>query len=160
MSKWSVLKARWGRLAPREKMLTAASAALVTAVLIWMVALGPALATLRTANEQHRVLDSQLRRMLGLQAQAQALKNQPKQNYEEGLHLLELSVQQRLGTTARLQVVGDRATITLSGTAPEALAQWLTQARVNARALPNEAHLRRNAAGFWEGTVIMTLPPR
>jgi general secretion pathway protein M len=55
---------------------------------------------------------------------------------------------------------GDRATLTLTGVAPDALAQWLTQARVNARTLPNEAHLHRNAAGLWEGTLVLALPPR
>jgi len=123
MNKAPVLRARWQNLAPREKLLTAVAAAVVAAALAWLVALGPALTTLRTANEQHRALDAQLRQMLSLQAQAQVLKNQPKQNYAEGLRLLELSLQQRLGTTARLQVVGERATITLSGTAPDALAQ-------------------------------------
>jgi general secretion pathway protein M len=50
--------------------------------------------------------------------------------------------------------------VTLTGTGADALAQWLTQARVNARALPGEAHLSRNAAGMWEGTLVLTLPPR
>ena len=32
--------------------------------------------------------------------------------------------------------------------------------RVNARALPSEARLQRNPAGLWEGTLVLTLPPR
>ncbi len=84
--------------------------------------------------------------MRSLQAQAQALQAQPKQGYDEALRLLELSVRQRLGTTARMVIAGERVTVTLSGTAPDALAQWLTQARVNARALPSEARLLRNPA--------------
>jgi general secretion pathway protein M len=93
-------------------------------------------------------------------AQAQALQSQPKQGYDEALRALELSVKQRLGTTARMAVAGDRVTVTLAGTAPDALAQWLTQARVYARALPGEAHLYRNSGGLWEGTLVLTLPPR
>ena len=53
--------------------------------------------------------------MRSLQAQAQALQAQPKQNRDEALRLLELSVRERLGTTARLLVAGDRVTVTLSG---------------------------------------------
>jgi general secretion pathway protein M len=160
MSQASLLRARWERLAPREKMLVAAAAALVGLALVWLVVIGPALSTLRTAEEEHRTLGAQLQRMRSLQAQAQSLQSQPKQSHEEALRLLELSVRQRLGTSARLVIAGERATITLAGTPADALAQWLTQARVNARALPGEARLYRNSAGLWEGTLVLTLPPR
>lgn len=156
----SELRARWNALAPREKMLAAAAAALVAATLIWLLAIGPALGTLRTAEEQRRTLDAQLQRMRTLQSQAQALQAQPKQNAEQAARLLEQSVTQRLGTSARTAVAGDRVTITLSGTPPDALAQWLAQARANARALPSEARLHRNPAGLWEGSLVLTLPPR
>ena len=52
----------------------------------------------------------------------------------------------------------------------EALAQWLAQARVNARAAPSEARLARTAsvaapgaaasAAAWDGTLVMSLPTR
>ena len=156
----SELRARWDALAPREKMMAAAAAVLVAATLFWLLAIGPALATLRTAEEQRRTLDAQLQRMRTLQAQAQALQAQPKQNAEQAARLLEQSVTQRLGTSARTAISGDRVTITLAGTPPDALAQWLAQARANARALPSEARLRRNPAGLWEGSLVLTLPPR
>jgi general secretion pathway protein M len=140
--------------------MVAVAIVVVAAALVWLVALGPALSTLRTAETQRRTLDAQLQQMRGLQAQAQALQAQPKQGYDEALRRLELSVRERLGTTARMVIAGDRVTLTLSGTAADALAQWLTQARVNARALPSEAHLLRNSGGLWEGTVVLTLPPR
>lgn len=154
------VQARWAALAPSEKTLIGSAAAVLAIALLWLVAIAPALGTLRTAEEQHRALDLQLQRMRGLQAQAQAMQAQPKQNHDEALRLLELSVRQGLGTSARTAVLGDRVTVTLTGTPADALAQWLTQARVNARALPSEAHLNRNAAGLWEGTVVVTLPPR
>ncbi len=160
MSRTSQLRSRWQALAAREKAMVAAAGAIVGAVLLWMIAIGPALATLRTAEEQHRALDAQLQRMRTLQAQVQVLQAQPKQSYEEALRMLELTVRQRLGTSARLVISGERATVTLSGTPADALAQWLAQARVNARALPGEARLYRNSGGLWEGTVVLTLPPR
>ncbi len=160
MTAVSALKARWQGLAPREKAWVAAAAAVVAALALWMISIAPALSTLRGAEEQHRALNAQLQHMRGLQAQAQALQAQPKQSPGEAQRLLELSVRERLGTTARSLAAGDRVTITLTGTAPNALAQWLTQARVNARALPSEAHLRRNSGGLWEGTLVLTLPPR
>lgn len=156
----AALRTRWQALPGREKTLVGAAAALVATALVWWVALGPALGVLRSANEQHRALDMQLQRMRGLQQQAQALQAQPKQNHDEALRRLELSVRQKLGTTARTTVVGDRVSVTLTGTPPEALAQWITQARVDARALPSEARLTRNAAGLWEGTLVLSLPGR
>jgi len=160
MSRTAWLRTRWQGLVPREKMLVGGAAALLAAVLVWLIAIGPALATLRTAEVQHRALDTQLQRMRSLQAQAQALQSQPKLGADEAVRMLELSVRQRLGASARLVVAGDRATITLSGTPPDALAQWLTQARVNARALPGEARISRNSAGLWDGTLVLTLPAR
>lgn len=160
MSPSRSLKGRWELLAAREKLLVGSAAALVALALLWWVAIAPALATLRGADEQHRLLDAQLQRMRGLQAQAQGLQSQPRQGYDEALRLLESSVRQRLGATARMAVVGERVTLTLAGASPDALAQWLTQARVNARALPSEARLNRNASGQWDGTLVLTLPPR
>lgn len=156
----AMLRARWDGMRPREQAMVAAAAAVVAVALVWLVALGPALSTLRSAEAQRRALDTQLQHMRSLQSQAQALQSQPKMSYDEALRLLEQSVQQRLGATARMVVSGERVNITLTGTAADALAQWLTQARVNARALPSEARLQRNPAGLWEGTLVLTLPPR
>ncbi len=155
----SLVRARWDALAAREKGLVAAAAALVAVAWVWWLAIGPALTTLRGADDQHRTLDDQLRRMLSLQAQAQTLQSQPRQSHDDALRQLEASVRQRLGTAARLSAAGDRATVSLTGVPPEALARWLTQARADARALPGEARLSRNAAGQWEGTLVLALPP-
>lgn len=156
----SELKLQWARLAPRERRLAAGAAGLVAVALLWWLALAPPLAVVRTAETQHRSLDAQVQRMVGLQAQAQALQSQPRQTAEEASRLLEATVRQQLGTTARMSISGERVTVTLGGTSPEALAQWLTQARTNARVLPVEARLARNPAGLWDGTLVLALPPR
>jgi general secretion pathway protein M len=155
-----VLRQRWAALAEREKMMVAAAAAVVVIAALWLIAVGPALSTLRQSDAQRRALDAQLQRLMALQAQAKALQSQPKQTYDEASRQLELSVRQGLGTSARLSIQGERATVTLTGTAPDALAQWLAQARANARAIPAEAHLVRNGTGMWEGNVVLTLPAR
>lgn len=160
MSEIAALRGRWQQLVPREKTLVAAAVLLVGLALAWWLAIAPALATLRGADAQHRVLDAQLQQMLGLRSQAMALQSQPRQNYDEALRLLESTVRQHLGTSARMSISGERVTLTLTGTSADALAQWMTQARVNARALPSQAQLNRNAAGLWTGTVVLTLPPR
>lgn len=140
--------------------MVVAAVALVLLALAWWVAIGPAMATLRGAEAQHRAADEQLQRMLALQAQARALQAQPRQGYDEALRQLEASVQQRLGTTARMMVSGERVTLTLSAVPADALARWLTQARVSARSVPVEARLARNPAGQWSGTLVLNLPAR
>ena len=152
--------ATWAGLAPREKMLAGGAAVLVLLAILWWLAVAPALSVLRSSDAQHQALDAQLARMRALQQQAQALQGQPKQNQDESMRMLESSVRQRLGTSARMVVAGDRVTLTLTNTPPDALASWLSQARVNARAVPAETRLTRGAAGGWDGTVVLTLPPR
>ena len=156
----AVLRARWEALAPREKMMVAGASAVVLVALVWLIAVRPALNVLRASEAQHRALDAQVQQMTTLQQQARALQSQPKLGHDEALRLLEVSLRQRLGTTARLTVNGDRATVTLTGTPADALARWLTQARVDARALPSEARLSRNTTGLWEGTLVLSLPSR
>jgi len=155
-----LLRQRWAALAPREQALVGAAAALVGLALLWWIALGPAIATLRSADAQHRVLDAQLQQMRRLQAQAKAMQAQPRQGHEEALRQLEAAIREQLGTSARYAIAGDRVTVTLLNTPPEGLARWLTQVRSNARALPGEARLAHNASGGWDGTLVVTLPAR
>jgi general secretion pathway protein M len=153
------LRARWAALAPREQALVGAAAALVALALLWWIALAPALATLRHAAEQQRTLDAQLAQVQRLQAQARAMQAQPRLNHEEALRQLELAIRQQLGASARYSIAGDRVTVTLANTPAPALAQWLTQVRANARAIPGEARLARNPAGGWDGSLVLALPP-
>ena len=154
------LAARWAALAPRERVLVAAAATVVGVALLWWVALAPALTTLRSADAAHRSLDAQLERMLRLQTQAQAMQPQPRQNPEEAMRQLDNAIRQQLGTAGRYSIAGERVTLTLTGVPSPVLAQWLAQVRVNARAIPTEARLTRNAGGTWDGTLVLTLPAR
>lgn len=154
------LRARWAGLAPREQALVAAATALVALALLWWLAIGPAVATLRSAESQHREVDTQLQQMRRLQAHARAMQAQPKLNHDEAMRQLEAAIRQQLGASARYAIAGDRVTITLTNTPANALAQWLSQVRTNARAIPGEARLARNTAGGWDGSLVLTLPPR
>ena len=168
------LQARWNAIEPREQMLVRIAFSVVVIALIWWVAVAPALRTLRGAETQQRALEAELQTMQGLQVQAQALQAQPVINRDDAMRALQASVTQTLGASAQLNVIGDRATLTLRSTPAEALAQWLVQARVNARALPSEARLTRGpastaptpvptgvaptAAAIWSGTLVLSLP--
>jgi general secretion pathway protein M len=168
------LQQRWATLAPRERIALSTAAWVVGAGLMWSVALSPALQTLRAAGVQRIELDRQLQLMQGLQNEAQALKAQPKLTSTEALKALEASAKQRLGQAAQVNAVGERVTVTLKGASPDALAQWLAQARANAHALPVEAKLARSAAAptagnipnnppattapGWDGSLVLRLP--
>lgn len=177
MTKSSALQDRWKALAPREQSLVLAAGALVALALLWWVAVAPALATLRAAPARHAALDAQLQRMQSLQAEAQQLQATPPSSPGDAVGALRSALTQRLGNTAQLNVAGDRATVTLKGASADALAQWLVQARSNARATPLEARLTRTAAAAapagtapvtlgsplvamprWDGTLVLALP--
>ena len=156
------LHARWASLDSRERTLVITAAAVVGVALLWWIAVAPALTTLRQADAQQRALAGQVQKMQSLQAQAQAIQSQPKINRDDALRALEASVK-GLGPTAQLNVAGDRATVTLRNTAADQLARWLSQARVNARAIPSEARLTRSVVApggppAWDGTVVLSLP--
>jgi len=153
-------QARWTQLPPREKNLLKLAAALVLAAGLWQLVLAPAVATLRSADAQARALDAQLQHMKALQTRAQSLQGQPAIGFEEAQRALDLATRQALGATAQLNVAGDRVSVTLKGASADALAQWLAQARLNARSVPLEARLIRAGSGSWNGVLVMSLPPR
>lgn len=140
--------------------MAAIAAGLLAGAAVWWIALAPALATLREAPRRHPVLDAQLQRVRSLQGQAQALQSLPRVGRDDVRRALETSVAEQMGPAARIQFAGDGATLTLSGVGGDALAQWLAQARTDARTRPSEARLSRTAAGLWEGTLTLSLPPR
>ena len=155
--------ARWNQLAPREKSLLGAALAVIALALVWQLVLAPSLRTLRAATAQGLALDAQLQHMQSLQAQAKALQKQAPLAYDDALRALNQATKQTLGSTAQVSAVAERANVTLQAARADALAQWLAQARVNARSTPLEARLTRTAtpAGVtWSGTLVMTLPQR
>jgi general secretion pathway protein M len=176
----NALQTRWASLGAREQRLVALASFLVVAALLWWVALAPALQTVRMAPAQHAQVDAQLQSMRSLAAEATALRAQRTLSYDESLRNLESSVKQTLGTGASLSVSDSRASLTLKGVSANALALWLSQARVNARVVPSEARLQRSLASVpnsaasaatnsssatasgttWDGMLVLALPNR
>jgi general secretion pathway protein M len=158
-----MLRARWDGLAERERTLVRCALALVGVAVLWWLGLAPALHTVRTAGAEQLALQARLEQMKTLQSQAQSLRAQPRIGYDEALRALRASVQS-LGERAQIGVTGERATVTLRSIPADALAQWLVQARLNARALPTDARLTRTRSepgnANWDGTVVLRLPSR
>ena len=164
-----VLKAlapRWQALSEREQRLLILGAAVLVAALVWWLAWAPALRTLREAPAQQAALDAQWLQLKELQAQAQTLKQQPRITPPEALRALQNSSAELLGANAQLQIVGDRCTVTLKAVPAPAFASWLARVRTQARAVPVQAQLQRNAgtdksspgAATWSGSVVLSLP--
>ncbi len=149
---------RWQALSPREQRGLSLLGALLAVLLFWLIAIAPALNTLRGSDHRRAQIGQQHAHMLALQAQAQALQTRTPISREEALRNL-----QGLTPSAQIQlnVQGDRVMVQLKAVPAAALANWLTHARSQAQALPVEAHLTRsNTAMTWDGSLVMSLPSR
>ncbi len=154
------LAQRWQAQPLRQQLLVALAIVLVADALLWWIALAPALSLWREAPQKQRALDLEMQTLQTLESQARMLRQLPQAGRDDARRALEASVQQQLGASGRLQLSGDSATLALTGARGEALAQWLAQARIDARTRPVSAQLSRNAAGLWDGTLTLALTAR
>lgn len=160
--------ARWQALSPREQRGVSVLGVLIGVVLFWSITLAPALNTLRDSDNRRAQIGQQQAHMLALQNQAQALQTRTPLSRDEALRNLQsLSA----GTPIQLNVQGERVSVQLKAVPAPILANWLTQARSQAQALPIEANLTRsnaasaasnssNATVAWDGSLVLSLPNR
>ena len=147
---------RWQALSPREQRGVSLLGALLALLLLWSIAISPALNTLRDSDNRRTQIGQQHAHMLALQAQAQALQTRRPISQDEAVRNL-----QGLTPSAHLQlnVQGDRVMVQLKAMPAAALSDWLTKARSQAQALPIEAHLTRgNTTMTWDGSLVLRLP--
>ena len=159
------LAARWQayaqRLAPRERSALQLAAWLLGLLLVWSVAIAPAWRVLQSAPERQARLEPQLNTMRALAAEARALQQAESTQapaWPERLRALEASSQRLLKDQAQLAPSGEQVTVTLRDAAPEALAQWLQEVRINARLRPTRMQIERGgtaAAVRWRGTLVL-----
>lgn len=143
-----------GRTA-RERRAVIVVAAVLALLLIWSLFIQPAWRSARAAPVVLDQLDGELQQMQRVAAESRALRAvAPVSQTQAGAALKAAS--DRLGDKAKLNLQGDRATLTLTGISPEALRAWLNEARSGARARPVEATLQRGSSGF-TGSVTVTL---
>jgi general secretion pathway protein M len=145
----------WQSRAPRERQLIGAGAVAVGALLLWLIFLQPALRTLRETPAELDRLDLQLQQMQLAAGEMQTLKTASPVPSEQAAAALRAATTP-LGDKAKVVVQGDRATLTFTGVAPEALRAWLGEARSAARARPSEAQLVKAAAGY-SGSITVVL---
>lgn len=155
----STLRSGWSGLSARERSALGLAAAVVLTALLWLMMLAPAMKVLRSAPEQHRQLDQQLALQHAQRQEAQGLKSATRMSLADAQAALQASVKTQLGPNSQIVVSADRATVTLKGVSPNALAQWLANARTGAQSKPLEAQLTQQN-GAWDGTLQMQLPQR
>lgn len=149
-------KARWQSLGSRERRGLTIAAWVLGLFLLWAVAIAPALRTARVAPGQIEQFDAQLQVMQRQAAEAKELRAAPALNNNQSIAALR-SASDALGAGGRLQVAGDRATLTLTGVSGTQLRDWLAEARSAARARPLEANLTRSTQGY-SGSIAVALP--
>ena len=149
------LQQRWQALAGRERSAVALALVFVGSLLLWMLALQPALRTLREAPAQINSVDAELQAMRALAEETTRLRAAPPVSTNQAVAALNAATE-RLGAKGRLSLQGDRATLTLSSVDTESLRQWLELARSAARARPVEAQLSRGPSGY-SGTLVVSL---
>lgn len=150
------LQRQWQAMSARERLGLRLAALVLGLLLLWLLALAPALRTLQRAPQQLDRLDGQLQQMRALAEQAQALRGQPVPSNEQALKALR-AASERLGPAADLSIQGGRAQLRLKGVSGAALNAWLGEARSAARARPLQADLQWGPQGY-SGSVLLLLP--
>lgn len=145
----------WLARTTRERRAVIVVMVVLAALLVWSLFIQPAWRSTRAAPAVLDQLDGELQQMQRIAAESRVLRAvAPVSQAQAGAALKAAT--ERLGDKAKLNLQGDRATLSLTGISPEALRAWLNEARSGARARPVEATLQRGPAGF-TGSITVTL---
>jgi general secretion pathway protein M len=142
-------------MAPRERLAMSLGITVLTVFLVWLIFIGPAFRTVRSAPAELDRLEAQLQQMQRLSADAKSLRGVPAVSPSAAAGPLQVATE-RLGGKGTLAIQGDRATLTLTGVSGDALRDWLSEARNASRARPIDVQLTRNANGY-AGIVVVTI---
>ncbi len=136
------LLSRWHALSAREQHSMQLLGLLLGLAVFWSLAIAPAWNTLRHSEARRADLMQQTSQMLALQRQAQALQSRQALSREQAMRTLQ-SLSTSAGTGMQLSLQGDGVLVQLKAVRAHTLANWLSQARTQAQALPVEVHLSR-----------------
>lgn len=149
------MRARWRAFAPRERQAIVIAGSVLGVFLLWTLAVQPAWRTLRDAPAELDRLDAQLQHMQRLAAETRELRSAPAVAPAEAVNALKAGTE-RLGDKAKLGLLGDRATVTLTAVEGAVLRNWLAEVRSGARVRPVEAQLTRGPQGY-SGSIVLLL---
>jgi general secretion pathway protein M len=146
---------RWAALPAQQRLLASVAIGVLVFALVWSIAVQPALNTLRTAPADIARLDAELQQMQRFAAETRELRAAPPVSGPQSVAALR-AASERLGGAARLTLVGDRATLTLTAVEASAITTWLTEVRAGARARVIEAQLSRSGTGY-TGSIVLAV---
>lgn len=146
----------WGQRTPRERQLVTAAALVLAALLLWWLLIAPVWRTARDVPPQIQLAEYDLRWMQRDAALAKPLLATPALPPAAAQAALQAATQQLAGT-ATLQLAGDRATLAVNGASPDALRNWIAQARTGARAQVQSVQLTPSGDQNWSGQVVLRL---
>jgi general secretion pathway protein M len=150
------LRQRWQALAPRERRIAGWLGWAIGLALLWFIGVVPAWRSVSSAPARLDQLDAQLQQMQRLAGEATTLRALPPVGGLQAQAALKTATD-ALGSAARLQLGGDRATVTFTNATGTQVRDWLAETRSTARTRPIEANLTRGAQGY-SGTVVVQMP--
>jgi general secretion pathway protein M len=152
------LQAQWKALPAQQRRIMSLSMAVLGCLLLWFVAISPALKVVRAAPAQLERLDTQLQSMQRDAAEARSLRSITPIGAAQSALALR-SATDALGEVGKLVVAGDRATLTLTGASPQQMRDWLADARSTGRARVVEVSLTQpTGSATLNGTIVVSLP--
>jgi general secretion pathway protein M len=147
----------WRQRATREQRLLGAAATLLVLALLWVLALAPALKTLRQHDARAAQLQATLSHMQGLEAQAKLLQGRSSMGGAAAQQALQTHTVSLLGKQADIAARNGGASVTLRSVSPQALGRWLATVRTEAHVQVLQSRLQRGAEG-WSGSLQLRLP--
>jgi general secretion pathway protein M len=145
----------WRSRAPRERQLIGLGAIALIVLFVWMIAVQPALRTLRETPAELDRLDLQWQQMQLAALESASLRSASPVPPAQATEAVRAATE-RLGGKGKIALQGDRAVLTFSGVPFDGLRNWLGEVRSAARARPVEAQLLKGAAGY-SGSISITL---
>ena len=139
----------------RSRVMVAVMGGALAFLIVWLIAVRPALRTLELAPQQRAQADLALLQMQSLGEEAKQLRALPPVQQPQAEQVLK-SATEGMGGKAKLAVQSEKATLTLTGATGEEIRNWLLQARGGAHARPIEATLTRAGEGY-NGTLVVAI---
>ena len=146
----------WTARQPRERQALRAAALVIGLLVVVLLGVQPAWRTLRETPTQLDRIDTELAQMQRIAAESRELRGAAPVSTAQAAAAVQ-SATTTLGTSGRVAVQGERATLTLNGASAQALMEWLAEVRGAARARPVEAQLSRSGTGY-SGSLVLQLP--
>lgn len=151
------LRQQWSGASERERRMVGLALGAVLVLIVCLGVLKPAWHTSQTMPAQLAAVEAELVQMRSMAAEAKALKDQTGVPPAEAHAALKAAVE-RLGGHAKLNLLTDRASVSLQEASPQAVQQLLTEVRAGARLRPLSAQLQRGGQGI-NGQIAFSLPP-